>query len=169
MALRTLKNNSPPALTLYAQVVAKDPMTTVKPFLEKALTINPAYTPAVLLLAEHLDQEENLEEEYKLLKRHAELVPSSRVHQLLGDVLMRLRREIEAFEHYTIALRIDPNNQRAQEGLNLTGRQYTAKLKSGYYVTVVSGNSSSTDTQDISTERDPDATEGWPQNQDFEF
>lgn len=59
-----------------------------------------------------------------------------------GDVLILLHKEEEAFEHYSIALRIDPTNQRAHEGINSMGRQdqLAEKLNGSFYVAVVDGN-----------------------------
>ena len=59
-------NNSPRALTLYANVLYKDPLqlsaTKAKSLLEKALVANQHYLPAVYLLAEILEQEMNLDQ-----------------------------------------------------------------------------------------------------------
>ena len=59
-------NNSPRALTLYAQVLLKDPLQLslqkAKSLLEKALVADPHHLPAVYLLAELLEQEMNLDQ-----------------------------------------------------------------------------------------------------------
>lgn len=83
---------------------------------------------------------------------------------------MHLQREDEAFEHYSTALRIDPNNQRAQEGISNMGRhaQFPGKINGAYYVTVVDGSSSYVvEARDITPERDHDSLDAWPSNQDF--
>ena len=59
-------NNSPRALTLYAGVLFKDPLqisaSKAKSLLEKVLSANPHYLPAVYLLVEILEQEMNLDQ-----------------------------------------------------------------------------------------------------------
>ncbi len=54
------------ALTLYANVLFKDPLqlsaSKAKSLLEKALAANPHYLPAVYLLAEILEQELNFDQ-----------------------------------------------------------------------------------------------------------
>lgn len=59
----------------------------VKGYLEKALVADPSYSPAVFLLAEHLEQEQRYEEEYTLLKKYSEIITSARIHQLLGIII----------------------------------------------------------------------------------
>lgn len=86
----------------------KDPITSpkvIKRLLEKALTADPMHTPAVTLLAELHEQEQQYEEASQLLLRHAATKPSSVVHQMIGDNFARLQRDDEAFNHYCIALR----------------------------------------------------------------
>ena len=59
-------NNSPRALTLYANVLFKDPLqlsaSKAKSLLEKVLAAHPYYLPAVYLMVEILDQEMNLDQ-----------------------------------------------------------------------------------------------------------
>lgn len=74
--------------------------------LDRAIASDPNYTPPVCLLAEQLEQEQSYDEAVALLKRHVEINPSSRVHQMLGDCLVRLQKDDEAFVHYSIALRL---------------------------------------------------------------
>lgn len=57
----------------------------VKNYLEKALAADPSYSPAVYLLAEHYDQEQRYEDEFALLKKHVDIIPTARTHQLLGE------------------------------------------------------------------------------------
>ena len=66
-------NNSQRALTLFATVLAKDPLNMscakAKTLLEKALSLDPHYLPAIYLLAEIYEQELELEKAKDLLAR----------------------------------------------------------------------------------------------------
>ncbi|XP_039290705.1 anaphase-promoting complex subunit 7 isoform X4 [Nilaparvata lugens] len=113
-------NNAPRALTLYASVLMKDPITICKAklLLEKALSQDSNYLPAVYLLAEIYEELLNLEGAIKLLEKIVKSTPTSKLHQMLGDLLAKINEEAKAFDHYYSALSLDPNNQRAVEGLN---------------------------------------------------
>lgn len=112
-------NNAPRALTLYASVLMKDPVTVckAKTLLEKALAQDETYLPAVYLLTEILEQEMNLETAVALLEKQAAINPTCKLHQMLGDLHSRLDDEQKAIEYYHHALNLDPHNQRAMEGL----------------------------------------------------
>ncbi|KAK7793832.1 hypothetical protein R5R35_014328 [Gryllus longicercus] len=111
---------SPRALTLYASVLTKDPVTVVKAraVLEKALQQDERYLPAVYLLAEVLEQEMSVEAAISLLERQVAIQPTCLLHQMLGDLLARAHDEERALDHYSIALNLDPSNRRALEGLH---------------------------------------------------
>ncbi|XP_075231419.1 anaphase-promoting complex subunit 7-like [Lycorma delicatula] len=113
-------SNAPRALTLYASVLMKDPVAVckAKSLLEKALLQDESYLPAVYLLAEIHEQEMNLEGAVALLEKQVSITPTCRLHQMLGDLLGRLNEEAKAFDHYHTALSLEPNNQRALEGMN---------------------------------------------------
>lgn len=151
----------------------KDPMSNCKgrSYLDRALAIHSTYSPAVYLLAEHLEQENRADEACAVLKRHVEVVPSSKSHQLLADCLARLQKDEEASDHYYAALRLDPDNQRAVEGLNNLGRSPSAsKLDSSYYMSA-GGDSSTFNSQGQSQsdhEQDQESdTDPWPPNSVF--
>ncbi|GJQ75763.1 putative anaphase-promoting complex subunit [Trypoxylus dichotomus] len=166
----TQTNNDPHALTLYASVIVKDPMMASKTrdLLDIALIQEPSHMQAIWLLAELLEIEQKHEEAYSILSKHVKEYPNSRTHQLLADCLLRLHREEEAFNHYSQAIRLDPSNQRAVEGLNNIGR--SAKMDSSYYISVVGESSSfasqdpSVPSDDVDVESDSDV---WPNNGDF--
>lgn len=86
----------------------KDPINSakVKRLLEKAIATDSTYTTAVVLLAEHLEQEQQYEEAAQLLSKHAAMKPASVVHQMIGDNFARMQKEEDAFNHYCIALRL---------------------------------------------------------------
>ncbi|XP_067010812.1 anaphase-promoting complex subunit 7 [Anabrus simplex] len=128
---------SPRALTLYASVLMKDPVSVckAKSILEKALIQDEKYLPAVYLLAEIYEQEMMLESAITLLEKQVVLQPTCKLHQMLGDLLARIHEEERALDHYSIALNMDPNNRRALEGLHRIDNS-SNKLDSSYYMTV---------------------------------
>ncbi|XP_075218659.1 uncharacterized protein LOC142323202 [Lycorma delicatula] len=63
-------------------------------------------------------KEMNLEGAVALLEKQVSITPTCRLHQMLGDLLGRLNEEAKAFDHYHTALGLEPNNQRALEGMN---------------------------------------------------
>lgn len=106
----------------------------VKKYLEKAVTKDKnGSTNALTTLVEFLQQESQYEQATQLLLKHIEHQPTSRHHQLLGDCYVNLQKDNEAFDHYMIALRLDPNNQRATEGLNNIGRTMAQSKQESYY------------------------------------
>lgn len=150
----------------------RDPMTSckVKSYLEKALSIDPSYSKAVYLLAEYLE-ESHAEDACAILKRHAESHPSSTAHQTLADYLARHQKDEDAFEHYNAALRLDPENQRAIEGLSNIGRSLSGnKLDSSYYVSAVGDSSTFNSQAQSQSDHDQDQesdTDPWPANSEF--
>lgn len=128
---------NPRALTLYASVLMKDPVTVckAKSILEKALAQDEMYLPAVYLLAEIYEQEMALESAITLLEKQVELQPTCKLHQMLGDLLARVHEEEKALDHYSIALNLDPNNRRALEGMHRIDNS-SSKLDTSYFLTV---------------------------------
>jgi len=112
-------SNSPRALTLYATVLLKEPLSCAraKSLLEKAA--GTGHLPAVYLLVELLDREGATQRAVELLT--VQLVHSSTatLHQKLGDLLARVGQgqEEKAVEHYSRALALDPKNEGAIQGL----------------------------------------------------
>ncbi|RZC31825.1 TPR 11 domain containing protein [Asbolus verrucosus] len=165
-------NYSPQSLTLHASVLLKDPMTsgkTVRKMLEKAVEQDKTFsTNAVCMLAEFLEQEQQYDQARQLLMKYIEQHPSSRLHQLLGDCFVNLQKDDDAFHHYNVALRLDPTNQRATEGLNNIGRNLSLSKRDSYYTcvgeTYTSQGTSASD-QDVFLESDPDP---WPANNSLE-
>lgn len=145
----------------------KDSMSSckVRSYLEKALSIDPTYSTAVYLLAEHLE-ENNADEAYPILKNNAESNPTSTAHQVLADYLLRHQRDEEAFEHYHITLRLDPDNQRAIEGLNNIGRSPSAsKVDSSYYISAIGDSSTFASQAQSQSDHDQDLesdSDAWP-------
>lgn len=163
-------DHAPAALTLYASVLLKDPMniSRARSILERAIKNDLNYTRAVCMLAEQLEHEQSYEEAIALLKRHSEMNSSSKVHQMLADCYRRLQKDDEAFEHYSISLKIDPQNQRALEGINNIGRSPpTNKMDSNYYMSVEGESTTYTSQPQTGSDHEGDGdsdTDHWPNN-----
>ncbi|XP_043275656.1 anaphase-promoting complex subunit 7 [Venturia canescens] len=129
--------HTPRVLSLYASVLMKDPVSVgkAKNLLEKALSQDETYLPAVYFLAEIYEQEINLEAAIELLERQVEIQPTCKLHQMLGDLWARVHNEEKALDHYGIALNLDPSNRRALEGMHRLDST-ASKLDSSYYLTV---------------------------------
>jgi anaphase-promoting complex subunit 7 len=165
-------NYSPQSLTLHASVLLKDPMTsgkTVRKLLEKAVGSDKNIsTNAICMLVEYLEQEQQYEQARQLLTRFIDHNPSSRLHQLLGDCYVNLQKDDEAFHHYNVALRLDPNNQRATEGLNSIGRNLSLSKRDSYYTCVGETSYTSPGTSEADEEIFPqNDTDPWPANNSF--
>lgn len=119
---------SPRALTLYASVMLRDPISVpkAKSLLERIVRMeqgsSEAFIRAVFLLVDCYEQEMSLEAAVSLLTKNAELIPTSRLHQMLGHCYSRMSNDEKAFEHYNIALNLNPKNRRALEALHALGR-----------------------------------------------
>lgn len=160
-------------LQLHASVLLKDPMTsgkTVRKLLEKAVGQDKTLsTKAVCMLVELLEREQQYDQARQLLLKYIERHPTSRLHQLLGDCYVNLQKDDEAFHHYNVALRLDPANQRATEGLNAIGRNLSLSKRESYYTCAGEtsytspGTSASEDDIFVPTDSDP-----WPTNNGFE-
>lgn len=106
------------ALTLYASVLTKDPLSAdkAKALLEKALKQDSTYLNAVYQLAGIYEQERMYEKGIEFLKKQMEQQSTCRLHQMLGDFLARTNEHEKALHHFSIALNMDPTNNRAIEG-----------------------------------------------------
>nr|CAD7449488.1 unnamed protein product [Timema bartmani]CAD7460693.1 unnamed protein product [Timema tahoe] len=124
-------------LTLYGGILMTDPMGVckAKSLLEKALSHDETYLPAVYLLAGVYEQEMNLKAAIALLQKQVEILPTCKLHQMLGDLLLREREEEKALHHYNIALNLEPNNRRALEGLHRIDNN-SSKMDTSFYMTV---------------------------------
>ena len=85
----------------------KDPLTVgkAKSFLEKALSQDETYLPAIYYLAEIYEQEMNLEAAIELLGKQTDSQPTCKLHQMLGDLWGRVHNAEKALDHYAIALK----------------------------------------------------------------
>ena len=83
-------SNSPRALTLYASVLLKEPLSCAraKSLLEKAAVTG--HLPAVYKLVELLDREGATQRAIDLLQQHLQHTSTATLHQKLADMLLRL-------------------------------------------------------------------------------
>jgi len=112
-------SNSARALTLYATVLLKEPMSCAraKSLLEKAAVTG--HLPAVYKLVEVLDREGNIAKAVEVLEKQLIDNSTATLHQKLADLLSRpgAGTEDRAVEHYSKALALDPKNEGALQGL----------------------------------------------------
>lgn len=112
-------SNSPRALTLYASVLLKEPLSCAraKSLLEKAAVTG--HLPAVYKLVELLDREGATQRAIDLLQQQLQHSSTAILHQKLADMLLRAAcgAEDKAVEHYSRALALDPKNEAAIQGL----------------------------------------------------
>lgn len=124
--MKALKSigETPRLLVLLGRTYLKDDNTRAKAktLFQKALEINENYLPAVYLLAELYQQENDVTNCMKLLKKHTLLTQNCKLHAMLGDLLSNDKDHSGALEHYTIALNLDPTNRCAMAGLLAMGQ-----------------------------------------------
>ncbi|KAK8769574.1 hypothetical protein V5799_013963 [Amblyomma americanum] len=125
--------HTPRALTLYASVLMKSPVTLekAKVCLEKALKQEPTHLPAVYLLAEIYDQQRAYDRGIQLLQKHLETQNTCRLHQMLGDFYARTGEHDKALQHFGIALNLDPSNASARRGTRRV-EQRPENVEGGY-------------------------------------
>lgn len=117
-ALKTL-GASVRTLTLYGSVVAKEPTTVskAKPYLEKAMKLDPSNLEPVYFLAEILGQEKQFDKGVEMLRGYLQNQSTSRLHQMFGDFLYQTGEQLDALDQFNKALALDPSNTRAREGI----------------------------------------------------
>ncbi|CAM4718348.1 hypothetical protein R3I94_014753 [Phoxinus phoxinus] len=106
-------------LTILATVCLEDPMTQekAKTLLDKALAQRPDYIKAVVKKAELLSREQKYEEGIALLRNTLANQSDCVLHRMLGDFLVAVNDYQEAMDQYSIALSLDPNDQKSLEGM----------------------------------------------------
>ncbi|VEN50938.1 unnamed protein product [Callosobruchus maculatus] len=158
---------------LHAAVLLKDPMAsskTLRKTLEKAVSLDKnGLTTALPMLAEYIMSDQQYEQAVELIQKHIDSHrPTSKLHLLLADCFVALRKDEDAFTHYNLALKLDPNNQKATEGLNNIGTSMSVSKIDSYYSSMFDGTSyqtpSSTAKNNLSDhEADPESdTDAWP-------
>ena len=103
--------NPPRALTLYATVLLKEPLSVAraKSLLERGAAAG--HLPAVYLLADLLDREGAQARAVEVVSRQLEVTATATLHQLLADLLAKAGQEERAVHHYSQALALDPKNE----------------------------------------------------------
>ncbi|MGH0123617.1 UNVERIFIED_CONTAM: hypothetical protein FKN15_050219 [Acipenser sinensis] len=106
-------------LTILATVCLEDPMTQekAKTLLDKALAQRPDYIKAVVKKGELLSREQKYEEGIALLRNALANQSDCVLHRMLGDFLVAVNDYQEAMDQYSIALSLDPNDQKSLEGM----------------------------------------------------
>ncbi|KAK2087876.1 Anaphase promoting complex subunit 7 [Saguinus oedipus] len=105
-------------LTLLATVCLEDPVTQekAKTLLDKALIQRPDYIKAVVKKAELLSREQKYEDGIALLRNALANQSDCVLHRILGDFLVAANEYQEAMDQYSIALSLDPNDQKVSRG-----------------------------------------------------
>lgn len=89
------------ARPLLSDVVMK---AKAKTFLEKAIELNRNYMPAILLMLELYQEENDLNSAVRLLKRITAVQPTSQLFTLLGEIYSE-KEPMQALEFYTKAIK----------------------------------------------------------------
>lgn len=136
-ALKTL-GPSVRTLTLYGAVLSKEPvnMSKAMPYLEKAMKLDANNLEPVYLMAEILKHFHNYDKGVALLKTYLQHHSTCRLHQLLADFLTHTGEHQEAMDQFTKALRLDPSNTRAREGIERVEKQSDMGMDGSYDVEV---------------------------------
>ncbi|XP_060074596.1 anaphase-promoting complex subunit 7-like [Ylistrum balloti] len=123
-AIKILGNNAR-TLTLYASVLSKEPTMTAKakPYLEKAMKMDPNFLEPVYIMADILTREHQYDKGIELLRKQLQTQSTCRLHRTLGDFLGLTNEHLEAIDQYSIALSLDPTNSRAREGMERVEKQ----------------------------------------------
>uniref|UniRef100_A0A182N6V6 Uncharacterized protein n=1 Tax=Anopheles dirus TaxID=7168 RepID=A0A182N6V6_9DIPT len=111
-------------LVLVARTNMKDDSTQpkAKALCLKALSMNENFLPAVFLLAEIYERENDNSARLKLLTKHAMHSQSVKLHVMLGETLKTEKNDSAALDHYSIALNLEPSNRYAMSGLLTVGQ-----------------------------------------------
>lgn len=136
-AVRHLGNNAR-SLTLYASVLSEEPTTAVKAkqYVEKAMKLDASYLEAVYVMTFILGKEQQYDKAIELLRKTLVNHNTCHLHQMLGDFLSQTNEALEAVNHYSIALRMDPANLHAKEGIQRIEKQTDNGLEGSYDVEV---------------------------------
>lgn len=95
------------SLKVYAKTFLKDVTSKnkAKPLLHRALDLNENCLPAVFLLAEMYQENNETSEAIKILRKVVGVHPVCKLHSMLGDLLCFEKDQAGALEHYTHALK----------------------------------------------------------------
>eukprot|EP00057_Strongylocentrotus_purpuratus_P013418 XP_011667892.1 PREDICTED: anaphase-promoting complex subunit 7 [Strongylocentrotus purpuratus] len=112
--------NNPRTITFLASLLARDrlSMDKAKSLLDKMLLQDPNYLPAIYLMVDILNEEQKYSDAINLIRKQLEQQSTSQLHQMLGDCLALNTEPQEALDQYSIALSMDPNNDKALQGMH---------------------------------------------------
>lgn len=101
-----------------------DPLIKIKskPLLENALEKDPYCLPAIFMMVDLLLELGDSAAAVKLIKKQCATKPNSKLYSILGDILSKEKNQMKAVENYTIAIKMDPLNRRANSGLMALGQ-----------------------------------------------
>eukprot|EP00111_Clytia_hemisphaerica_P009085 TCONS_00026638-protein len=118
-------------LALCAKVYSTDAnlQEKAKAMLKKALTHDPSYLPAVYQLVELFMKGDEFQGASELLSKQLESQQTSTLHQLYADCLKETGNTSESMDQYNKALRLDPENMKALEGLQFLERDANSELE----------------------------------------
>ncbi|KAK7494010.1 hypothetical protein BaRGS_00014668 [Batillaria attramentaria] len=124
--------------TLLASVLAKSPHTVAKakPYLEKAMKLDPSYMEAVYIMADILSGEQEYDRSIALIRQALQTQNDARLHEQLADCLAHVNQFQDALDHYHIALSLDPSSVRAREGMERVEKHNEMGLEGSYDVEV---------------------------------
>ena len=110
-ACKQLSNSQVRALTLFATVLAKDPLNMstakAKTLLEKALNQDPNHLPAIYLLAEIFEQELELEKAKELLNKALKNQSTGKLHQMVCYNFHNSNQKLNIFRETITVRRFD--------------------------------------------------------------
>ncbi|XP_065682597.1 anaphase-promoting complex subunit 7 isoform X2 [Hydra vulgaris] len=114
-------------LTLCAKVYAEETQTLekAKSMLKKALSSDASYVPATIILAEVLIKEKLYNEAEQVLNKQLAIRQTSTLYRLAGDCMKLMGKIEDGIIMYDKALRLDPDNAQALDGLHGIDRNST--------------------------------------------
>ncbi|XP_052798853.1 anaphase-promoting complex subunit 7-like [Mya arenaria] len=117
-ALKTIGANVR-TLWLYGAMIAKEPtaVAKAKPYLEKAMKLDPSNLLPVYVMADILKQEKKFDNGVDLVRSYLVNQSTCKLHLLLADFLRLTGDHQEALDQYSKALGLDPTNELARQGI----------------------------------------------------
>lgn len=117
---RQALGKSPRTLMLLAKSQEGDAATYTqyKALLWRIHKMDESYLPAIDSLVDLLVKEKEYHEAVHILKQQLAVQPNTRMATKMGDLSMVLGEHSEALNFYNMAVRLDPNNQKAINALN---------------------------------------------------
>nr|KAG5704654.1 hypothetical protein BaRGS_025296 [Batillaria attramentaria] len=107
-----------------------------KPYLEKAMKLDPSYMEAVYIMADILSGEQEYDRSIALIRQALQTQNDARLHEQLADCLAHVNQFQDALDHYHIALSLDPSSVRAREGMERVEKHNEMGLEGSYDVEV---------------------------------